>query len=151
MVSFTFLAAALAAFAPVFAHPSSIINTRAADRFGCAVEPTPEFLANVATFAQLESAGDNSTSINIADVSRAAAIVIDVYFHVVARSSSLSGGYIPQSQLTQQLAVMNSNYGKLAPEKLNITMSNRNSPSRNQLQTCCHRLHDQHFLGFRWK
>lgn len=112
MVSFTLLTAALAAFAPsVFAHPSTILE-RGASKFGCAVEPTPDFLAASAAFAQLEATGDNSTSLNIAAASRAAPIVINTYFHVVARSSALSGGYIPQSQLTQQLAVMNSNYGK---------------------------------------
>lgn len=36
----------------------------------------------------------------------------DYESQVVARSTSLSGGYVPQSQLTAQLSVMNSNYGK---------------------------------------
>lgn len=110
MARLTFLAAALAVFTPAFAHPT---NAPRAKTMGCAVEPTAEFLATAAKFAELEAAGDNSTEINISSARVAAAaatITVDVYFHVVAKSTSLSGGYIPQSQLDAQFKVMNDEY-----------------------------------------
>lgn len=106
---FSILAAALVAYVPsILAHPA---NGPRADRFGCGTEPTAEFIAQAAKFQDLEAASDNSTSMSIAsDVSAAATITIQTYFHVVARSTSLSGGYLSQSTLNTQLSVMNSNY-----------------------------------------
>jgi hypothetical protein len=106
------LLTALAALAPaVLAHPAT--GPRQIREL-CAAEPSAEFLADAAAFASLEQYGDNSTRLNIASASeaRAAPIVIDTYFHVVARSTSLSGGYVPQSQLTAQFNTLNSNYGE---------------------------------------
>lgn len=113
MVSFRLLAV-LAALAPaVFAHPAADIAERQTGRYSCGAEPSSEFLAEAASFSNLEKTYDNSSArFNIAQPSSLrATIVIQTYFHVVARSTALSGGYIPQSQLTAQLNVMNSNYG----------------------------------------
>jgi hypothetical protein len=105
MVRFTLLAAATAALLPsVFAHPA---NGPRSSKMGCGTEPSAEFLAKSEEMAALET---NSST--IADFSATATITIQTYFHVVARSTAASGGYIPQSSLTQQLAVMNSNYGE---------------------------------------
>jgi hypothetical protein len=110
MVQFTLLAALLAVVPSVFAHPA---NGPRATKFGCGTAPSPAFLAQAAKFEELEAANDNSSRISIADVSAArATITIQTYFHVVAKSTSLSGGYVPQSQLNSQIAVMNSNYGR---------------------------------------
>ncbi|KAI1272208.1 metalloprotease [Xylaria sp. FL0933] len=40
-----------------------------------------------------------------------AGFTVNTYFHVVASSTSLSGGYLTQAMLNDQLAVMNSAYG----------------------------------------
>ncbi|KAI1108550.1 metalloprotease [Nemania sp. NC0429] len=40
-----------------------------------------------------------------------AGFTVNTYFHVVASSNSLSGGYLTQTMLTNQLSVMNSAYG----------------------------------------
>jgi len=39
-----------------------------------------------------------------------AAPVVNVYFHVVAGSTSLSNGYVPDSQITRQIAVLNEDF-----------------------------------------
>lgn len=87
----------------------ALVNGAAVDTikpFGCGTaEPSVEHQAISSVLAIQEA--------NLFGTSQLAArqsIVIDTYFHVVAASTSLSDGYIPDSQLTQQLAVMNSNY-----------------------------------------
>jgi hypothetical protein len=106
MVRLSALVAAFAAFMPAtLAHPA---NGPRNSLMGCGTEPSEAFLAKSAEMAALEA---NSSVAEFKASAAAATITIQTYFHVVARSSAASGGYIPQSQLTQQLAVMNSNYG----------------------------------------
>jgi hypothetical protein len=103
MVHFTALALALGAIvSSVTAHPAN--EARAGTNFGCGVKaPSAAFLKSSAAMAIAEA---NSTD----DFTTQATITVNTYFHVVAKSTAASGGYIPASQLTQQLAVMNSNY-----------------------------------------
>lgn len=111
MVSFKLMTAIAALSPTILAHPAADISERAENRYLCKSEPSPEFLADAAAFANLEATYDNSSRLNIqAEGARAAPIVIQTYFHVVARSNSLSGGYIPESQLAAQFKVMNDNY-----------------------------------------
>jgi hypothetical protein len=106
MARFNSLIIALAALLPgVFSHPA---NGPRSTLMGCGTEPTAEFLAKTEEFAAME-AGNSTIQ---AQFKAAATITIQTYFHVVAKSTAASGGYIPQSSLTQQLAVMNDNYGK---------------------------------------
>lgn len=88
---------------PVIAHPA---NAPRAELFGCGVEPTADFLAATQEMAVAES----NATLSAAKVSIAATITIQTYFHVVARSTAASDGYISASALTEQLAVMNDNY-----------------------------------------
>ncbi|KAF2790694.1 zincin [Melanomma pulvis-pyrius CBS 109.77] len=104
MVHFTTLALAFGALIPgIVAHPANA--PRAGTNFGCRVKPSASFLAAAEAMAAAEA---NSTSSD--DFSIQATLTIQTYFHVVAKNTAASGGYIPQSQLTQQLSVMNSNY-----------------------------------------
>jgi len=41
---------------------------------------------------------------------KTAAPVINVYFHVVAANRTLAGGWVPKSQITKQIAVLNRDY-----------------------------------------
>ncbi len=111
MARFNFLALALATcFTTIAAHPH---NAPRNTNFGCGVEPTADFLAQAAEFAAAE-ANVTDASEFASQAAAAATITIQTYFHVVARSTAASGGYVSQTQLTNQLAVMNSNYGKLS-------------------------------------
>jgi hypothetical protein len=107
MVHFTSWALAFAACLPaVLAHPA---NGPRASQFGCGTAPTDDFVAKTKQLAALElnSAGIHSKLAG----NSSATLTIDTYFHVVAKSTVVSGGYIPQASLTRQLAVMNENYG----------------------------------------
>jgi hypothetical protein len=109
MVRLSTLVAALTAFMPAtLAYPA---NGPCNSLMGCGTEPSAAFLAKSEEIAALEA--NSSVAEFTSSAAVAATITIQTYFHVVARSSAASGGYIPQSQLTQQLAVMNSNYGAL--------------------------------------
>lgn len=120
MARFNSLIIALVAMFPSsFAHPA---NGPRSTLMGCGTEPSAAFLAKSAEFAALEAS--NSSRVAAADVSAAATITIQTYFHVVAQSTAASGGYIPQSSLTQQLAVMNDNYGEfVSPSGLSMLTS----------------------------
>ncbi|KAH7026627.1 extracellular metalloprotease [Microdochium trichocladiopsis] len=75
-------------------------------RFGCgAPEPSEELLAAASSMAVAEAEMAASGSMSIQ-----ATIEVDVYFHVVSAGSSLSQGNVPDSQLAQQLVVMNNAY-----------------------------------------
>jgi len=96
------------------AHPA---NGPRDTKFGCGVVPTAEFLAVAKDMAAEEAASKSalgSVSALAADgaISAAATITVNVYFHVVARSTAASGGYVTAAQITQQLAVLNNNYGE---------------------------------------
>lgn len=105
MVRFTSWVLAFAACLPAAtAHPA---NGPRSSTFGCGTEPSAEFIAKSEEFAALEANSSNTT----ANFRTAATITVPVYFHVVAKSTAASDGYIPEASLTAQLDVMNSNYG----------------------------------------
>lgn len=111
MARFAFLALALATcLSPISAHPA---NGPRDTKFGCGVVPTAEFLAAAKDMAAEESASKSALGALNADgtVSAAATITVKVYFHVVARSTAASGGYVTAAQIANQLTVMNNNYG----------------------------------------
>ena len=80
-------------------------------KFGCATEPTPEILAAAAQIAAQEQSGSL--------VSVAANIEVDLYFHVVAASTSVADGYVTDKQLADQLTVMNKAY---APHSIHFNL-----------------------------
>ncbi|EKD13624.1 uncharacterized protein L3040_005112 [Drepanopeziza brunnea f. sp. 'multigermtubi'] len=106
MAHFNLLALALAAVSAISAHPT---NAPRAKKFGCGVEPTAQFLAQAQVIAA-EEAANSTRAAQQRSTNVAATVTIQTYFHVVARSSAASEGYIPVEQLTQQLAVMNADY-----------------------------------------
>lgn len=117
MARFTILALALAStilspMSAVVAHPT---NGPRDTKFGCGVVPTAEFLAAANEMAAEEAASKSALGALAADgaVSAAATINVNVYFHVVARSTTASGGYVTAAQIEKQVAVMNDNYGEL--------------------------------------
>lgn len=114
MARFTLLALALAStilspLSTVLAHPT---NGPRDTKFGCGVVPTPEFLATAKEMAAQEAASKSALGVLAADVSAAATINVNVYFHVVARSTAASGGYVTAAQIANQVTVMNNNYGE---------------------------------------
>ncbi|KAL8297811.1 hypothetical protein RB597_007153 [Gaeumannomyces tritici] len=87
---------------------ASFVNAVAIEpnRFGCgAPEPTPEQIQIAQAFSiiEAEQAGNHTL------VARQA-MTVDVYFHVVASSTSERDGYVTDKQLADQLKAMNSNY-----------------------------------------
>lgn len=106
---FTSIIASVASVASVFAHPHGNTAPRAEGTMGCASNPSEKFLA-AAHEMSIAELNTTSSRIATADVSAAATITIQTYFHVVAKSTAASGGYISATALTNQLAVMNSNY-----------------------------------------
>lgn len=112
MARFAFLALAFATcLSPIMAHPA---NGPRDTKFGCGVVPTAEFLATAKEMAAEEAASKSAIGSLAADgaISALATITVNVYFHVVARSTAASGGYVTAAQIAQQLAVMNDNYGE---------------------------------------
>ncbi|KFY01448.1 hypothetical protein V490_00910 [Pseudogymnoascus sp. VKM F-3557] len=111
MARFTLLALALAStiLSPLtLAHPAN--GPRDTVR-GCGVVPTAEFLAKANAIAAEEAESKSALGASFAaDVSAAATINVNVYFHVVARSNSASDGYVSAAQIDNQVKVMNSNY-----------------------------------------
>ncbi|KAL2061241.1 hypothetical protein VTL71DRAFT_7514 [Oculimacula yallundae] len=106
MARFAYLALAVASMlTPISAHPAN--GPRDDTKFGCGVVPTPEFIETAKAMAVEEEALGRSL---LSDSAALATTTVNVYFHVVARSSAASGGYISASQISQQLAVMNANY-----------------------------------------
>ncbi|KAI9046526.1 hypothetical protein LZ554_009273 [Drepanopeziza brunnea f. sp. 'monogermtubi'] len=92
----TLLASAMTA-----AHP----QPRAGRPSGCGtVEPPADFVQAVSQMVEFEA---NATTTESA---RRATVTVDTYVHVVARSTALSGGYVPASQITRQIEVMNEHY-----------------------------------------
>ncbi|KAI1248649.1 hypothetical protein MGN70_009849 [Eutypa lata] len=95
---------------------AGLAATSAAAQRACgAPTPTDEQIEVAKLFAEQEAAvriAGNST--------RRAAINVNVYFHVLASSTSVSGGYISASTLTQQLAAMNAAY---APYDISFTQA----------------------------
>ncbi|EKD14151.1 metalloprotease [Drepanopeziza brunnea f. sp. 'multigermtubi' MB_m1] len=102
MFQIALLTALLAsAMTAVTAHP----QPRAGRPSGCGtVEPPADFVQAVSQMVEFEA---NATT---TESSRRATVTVDTYVHVVARSTSLSGGYVPASQIARQIEVMNEHY-----------------------------------------
>ncbi|KAL2145835.1 hypothetical protein VTI28DRAFT_6132 [Corynascus sepedonium] len=102
---FTPFALAAAAIHGVAAAPSR--ETRPAERgFACgAPEPDAEHIKISQQFAAQEAALLASGNLTVK-----ATTTVDVYFHVVAKSTSLSGGYVTDAQLSSQLSTLNAAY-----------------------------------------
>jgi len=117
MVRLSIVALALASCLPtVLSHPSTGPRHKL---FGCATQPSDDFLAKAEELAGVEAGrasksneGKTSTSA-AANISLAAAdtLQIQTYFHVVAKSTALTDGYVSSSTLSKQLKVLNDNYG----------------------------------------
>ncbi|KFX94790.1 hypothetical protein O988_06133 [Pseudogymnoascus sp. VKM F-3808] len=71
--------------------------------------PTPP-TAPATQSAAAEAESKSALGAFAADVSAAATINVNVYFHVVARSNSASDGYVSATQIDNQVKVMNDNY-----------------------------------------
>lgn len=114
MARFAFLAMAFATLlSPISAHLAHSANDPRAAGKGCGTVPSAAFLASAAEMAKVEANATYHAAMNLktdAGYSAAATITIQTYFHVIAKSTALSGGYITSTMLTNQLAVMNSNY-----------------------------------------
>lgn len=126
MARFALLALALAStilspMSTVLAHPA---NGPRDTKFGCGVVPTAEFLATAKEMAAEEAASKSALGALAADgaISAAAAINVNVYFHVVARSTAASGGYVTAAQIQNQLTVMNNNYGEFVTQPPNPSL-----------------------------
>jgi len=108
MVRFTLLASLIAgAITTVSAHPQPRDESR---QIGCGTEPPAEFLEAASQISAWEK--ETFTNATRTDSARAATVTIDTYIHVVARSTALSGGYVPAAQLTNQISVLNEHYGE---------------------------------------
>ncbi|OBT57577.1 hypothetical protein VE04_02808 [Pseudogymnoascus sp. 24MN13] len=114
MARFTLLTLALAStilspLSTVLAHPT---NGPRNTRLGCGVVPAPEFLATANEMAAQEASSKSALGALTAagGVSAAATINVNVYFHVVAKSTAASGGYVTAAQIANQVTVMNNNY-----------------------------------------
>ncbi|KAL2074980.1 hypothetical protein VTL71DRAFT_8760 [Oculimacula yallundae] len=127
MVRLNTLTAALASLLPfVVAHPFDLW-TRDDFRGECGTVTTPEDLAAIAAVA-----GQGSSSFAPTDSFRAAAlpvtsiepwqlgdITVKTWIHVVAVDQTVAGGWIPESQLIAQMAVLNENF---APNHIKFTL-----------------------------
>jgi hypothetical protein len=91
---------------------AAAIAAPSAGRFGCGTETTPEILEISKQLAAMEAEGTLNFTAQ-------ATIEVDLYFHVVASSTSLSGGYVPQSQLTAQYNVLNEAF---APHSIHFNL-----------------------------
>jgi len=91
------LATAVMAIPAVFAGPVKPEVRPGANGFSCGTrDPTPEQLLATQEIAALEVSG-NST------LEARQSVNVDVYFHVVASSNSLSGGYLTVCRRTTSL------------------------------------------------
>ncbi|KAH8910356.1 zincin [Coniochaeta sp. PMI_546] len=83
--------------------------------FGCGTpEPSQEHVRISQKFAAQEKEFAASGNLSIA-----ATINVDVYFHVVASSTAVSDGYVTDKMLSDQLSVMNAAY---APHGISFTL-----------------------------
>ncbi|KXH35578.1 metalloprotease [Colletotrichum salicis] len=75
-------------------------------RFGCATEePSAEHFEISKKLAEEEAANNGTVSL-----AALATITVPTYFHIVASSTTVANGYITDKMVTDQLAVMNSNF-----------------------------------------
>ncbi|KAM3070215.1 hypothetical protein ACMFMG_010052 [Clarireedia jacksonii] len=108
MARFAVLYAGLAAIIPL-AMGGVTAPREAASVRGCATAPTEEFL-NIAAEMHLAEQNITKELKSPSTIAAAATLTVNTYFHVVAKSSSLSGGYVTSTQLSNQIAVMNEDY-----------------------------------------
>ncbi|KAK4034306.1 metalloprotease [Parachaetomium inaequale] len=113
---FTPFALAAAAASGALAAPQR--EVRPAGRgFGCgAPEPDAEHIKISQQFAAQEAQARVAASGNF---TIQAVTTVDTYFHVVAASTSVSGGYITDTMLNNQLAALNEAY---APHSIQFTL-----------------------------
>jgi len=106
MVQFTALALTFGALiSSVTAHPSHpVIKPRFVPT--CRAERTPEFIAASKAMAVAEA--DQAR----AGVGKSEPITVETHIHVVAKSRLASRGYIPESQLEEQMKTLNTDFGK---------------------------------------
>ncbi|KAH8672373.1 metalloprotease [Ilyonectria robusta] len=75
-------------------------------RFGCGTaEPSAEHIGMSKVLAAQEAKAADS-----GDLAARATINVGVYFHVVARSQTVAGGYLTDKMLSDQLAVLNKDF-----------------------------------------
>jgi hypothetical protein len=117
MVRLTLLAGVIASLPLIYGHPSELVSRD--DRGGCIADvPTEEYLA--AASAMSAEASSSISSFSTADFSTSAIdfgtptydIIVKTWMHVVAASTALEDGYIPEQQLLDQMDVLNDNFGE---------------------------------------
>lgn len=84
----------------VFGAASALATPFNATRRSCGTVITPEKKAAVAAHFQE----------NRVETTGTAQAVINVFFHVIAEDQTLSGGWVPDSQLSNQISVLNTAY-----------------------------------------
>jgi hypothetical protein len=72
--------------------------------------------------------------VEVGDVSAQA--TLNIYYHVIYANTSLSGGYVPDSQLTAQTDVMNAAYSNMGKSDLVIQIVHLVTCLRNYLGDC---------------
>ncbi|RDB18083.1 hypothetical protein Hypma_000963 [Hypsizygus marmoreus] len=91
-----------------FVRGGPVFNSRAPDegRGGCGSELTKDDVAAAESSFQDRKAWSSFLAAGAAF----APVEIEVYWHVVAANTTISGGWIPQSQIDAQMAVLNEDY-----------------------------------------
>ena len=116
MLRASLIVLALASCLPtVLSHPA---NGPRNTLFGCGTEPSEDFLATVQGIAASEtrrSLAASEAKVEMSTYSNVSKSVntlrIQTYFHVVAKTKTIAGGYVPAASLAKQLKVMNADYG----------------------------------------
>ena len=115
MLRASLIVLALASCLPtVLSHPA---NGPRNTLFGCGTEPSDDFLATVQEIAASETSRSLASEANVemstySNVSKSVnTLRIQTYFHVVAKTKTIAGGYVPAASLAKQLKVMNADYG----------------------------------------
>lgn len=125
MVRLASFAALAASASLVAAVPGTLLFPRQERGFECGTQTTAEDIKNFEEIAALGSYEGNE-ALKIASraiLTRQAPvypwgkITIDTWFHVIAESTNITDGYIPQEQLDAQIAVFNRDFGK-SPESV---------------------------------
>ncbi|TFK74497.1 zincin, partial [Pluteus cervinus] len=82
---------------------------------------TPRRCGTVATSEQVAAAEKHFQEHKLASPDRAQATTVQVAWHVIASNTSLAGGYIPDSQIADQISVINKAY---APAGISFVLAN---------------------------
>jgi len=117
MVRLLSLAALAAA---VSAMPGSLLFPRQERDFSCDTQTTAEDIRNFEELAALGSYEGNEAlkARSRAILTRQAPVypwgkvTIDTWIHVIAESTNITDGYVPQEQLDAQMAVLNRDFGR---------------------------------------